>query len=490
MRNTLPGTIRFLLTSLLLAMCAGCHTRYYAISDAPDMGEHIRTKYKYWIVDSAAGKGRCQLPYSAMMPDVFSSYGNGIPIEISPLAMTGFDRWSCYESTSNLDTGSNMSRADREVLQAIFGATGLWLIPLGIMAIYSIDFNGEEGIRDYIIKIPGSDTPALSQLRVYERKDRMTGLCLGLPIPYACYYGNPAPEAFAQGRGFSSHNFSKDRADPSPSAAERAFIYGLAARLKALEDRGVINEKVARNSQKVRDGIIEERRKEAAKLRAQEEERRLADKRSREEEARKAQQQLERQRMAQMQRIMAEQQKQREAAIRQTLQHPQPSASAHQAPYRIHYLERDSVSDFAYRFALELNGEPSIQTFFSIQKVFADEVRSAYHLEYPSADVSTLRIAVHPRLVNGRVEGSAEVLTINPISLSYDANTRRGKLSVRFNPSQYEEARAWARKNIETLARDKNIALVTGRLPPEATYYSLGETVKDGNILEIEFKTE
>ena len=47
----------------------------------------------------------------------------------------------------------------------------------------------------------------------------------------------------------------------------------------------------------------------------------------------------------------------------------------------------------------------------------------------------------------------------------------------------------WMSYNIETLARDKNIALVTGQLPPAAKYYSLGEKV-DGNVMEIEFKTE
>lgn len=43
--------------------------------------------------------------------------------------------------------------------------------------------------------------------------------------------------------------------------------------------------------------------------------------------------------------------------------------------------------------------------------------------------------------------------------------------------------------NIICLVRDKNIALTTGQLPPAATYYSLGEKV-DGNVMEIEFKTE
>ena len=91
---------------------------------------------------------------------------------------------------------------------------------------------------------------------------------------------------------------------------------------------------------------------------------------------------------------------------------------------------------------------------------------------------------------NGKmITGRAAVLTIKPTSLTYDANTRRGKMAVKFGVGQAEEARAWIHRNIKTLARDKNIALTTGQLPPEATYYPLGEKV-DGNVMEIEFKTE
>ena len=165
------------------------------------------------------------------------------------------------------------------------------------------------------------------------------------------------------------------------------------------------------------------------------------------------------------------------------------NALPNKPPYRIIDLAREKDSDFAYAFTLELSGDASIQTFFGIQAMFANEVRAAYQMEYPNANISTLRVVVQPRLSNGKIVGRAEVLTITPVSLSYDAGSRRGRLSVRFNPGQAEEARAWIRKNIETLARDKNIALMTGQLPPAATYYSLGEKI-DGNVIEIEFKTE
>ena len=178
----------------------------------------------------------------------------------------------------------------------------------------------------------------------------------------------------------------------------------------------------------------------------------------------------------------------REQNIAKTL-HGDANGNRLAAPYRILELARDQDSDFAYVFSLELNGKPSIMTFFEVQEAFADEVRIAYQKEHPGVDVSVLKVPVAPKLVNGRIEGRAEVLTIVPVSLSYDASTRRGRLSVRFNDGQMESARAWIRRNIETLARDKNIALVTGQLPPPATYYSLGEKI-DGNVMEIEFKTE
>lgn len=178
--------------------------------------------------------------------------------------------------------------------------------------------------------------------------------------------------------------------------------------------------------------------------------------------------------------------------IARTMQRP-PAGNARQAPYRLVYLERERDCGFAYRFALELNGEPSVQTFFGIQNIFADEVRTAYQLEFPNADVTSLRIAVRPKLINGKIEGRAVVLTITPVSLVYDPLTRKGKISVKFDENQYAEAREWARKNIETLVRDKNIVIETGELPPPGRYLSGSELVADtlqGKVLEMEFKAE
>ena len=116
-------------------------------------------------------------------------------------------------------------------------------------------------------------------------------------------------------------------------------------------------------------------------------------------------------------------------------------------------------------------------------------------MEYISVAEAARRWGLSERSVRnycaeGRVEGRAVVLSVSVVSLKYDPNTRKGILAAKVGANQYEDARNWIRKNIETLARDKNIALTTGEIPPAAKFYLGREELKDGNVLEIEFKTE
>ena len=138
---------------------------------------------------------------------------------------------------------------------------------------------------------------------------------------------------------------------------------------------------------------------------------------------------------------------------------------------------------------IKMSGECSIEAFFEIQQKFEESLRNAYRRAHPSVKADSLVVDVRPSLDNGRISGRAAVLTITPEALSYDAVTRRGRLSVRFSPGQAEWAREWARRNIENLVRDKNILLTTGERPPPGHYTSLSEKW-NGDILEIEFRTE
>ena len=160
--------------------------------------------------------------------------------------------------------------------------------------------------------------------------------------------------------------------------------------------------------------------------------------------------------------------------------------------YDIKLCERESGNDFAYCFVLDLIGnDKSLRTFRYVQKEFREAIKEDYAESFPGVDKNVLFVDFPEyKLKDGKIEGRAVVLTIAVSSLTYDPNTRKGILAVRVNANQYEEARKWVRKNIETLARDKNIALTTGEIPPAAKFYLGREELKDGNILEVEFRTE
>ena len=170
-----------------------------------------------------------------------------------------------------------------------------------------------------------------------------------------------------------------------------------------------------------------------------------------------------------------------------------PSTSTQSSEYRIIAFNRESGTEFAYRFILELIDENkrSLQTLRRVQQEFRHAVKEDYVESVPSVAAKELYVDFPEyELKDGRIEGRAVVLTISVTSLSHDPKTRTGRLAVKVNANQYEEARKWIRKNIETLARDKNIALTTGEIPPAAKFYLGKEELKDGNVLEIEFKTE
>ena len=168
-----------------------------------------------------------------------------------------------------------------------------------------------------------------------------------------------------------------------------------------------------------------------------------------------------------------------------------PSLPQH-AAYKIISCERDSRDAFSYSFVLELKDDDnSLRTFRDIQQEFRSVLREDYVESTPGME-NQKQYVDFPEysLENSKIIGRATILSITPVQMKYDPNTRTGRLAVKVNANQYEEARKWIRKNIETLARDKNIALVTGEIPPAAKFYLGKEELKDGNVLEIEFKTE
>jgi len=155
--------------------------------------------------------------------------------------------------------------------------------------------------------------------------------------------------------------------------------------------------------------------------------------------------------------------------------------------------ERIAGSDFAYDFRLELTdkGANDLAKFHAVQQEFRNAIKKEYLESFPNADRHSVYVDFPLyKLADGKIEGRAIVLSMTVMKMTYDVGTRKGIMAMKISSGQFAAARKYIRKNIETLARDKNIALTTGEIPPAAKFYLGREELKDGNILEIEFKTE
>ena len=93
-------------------------------------------------------------------------------------------------------------------------------------------------------------------------------------------------------------------------------------------------------------------------------------------------------------------------------------------------------------------------------------------------------------LDSGRIYGRGVVLTISVEAMSYDPLSRKGRLSIRINTNQFEEARQWVRNNIVDLAMEAKEKVRGDGFSLGTRFYSESETMKENGILEVEFITE
>ena len=181
-------------------------------------------------------------------------------------------------------------------------------------------------------------------------------------------------------------------------------------------------------------------------------------------------------------------------ADRPALQAPaKKNGSKKKKAYDILSLERSIEGAFAYRFELELadGEETTLKVLKSVKQDFRKAIRDDYAESFTGSSVASLFVEFPQFMLrDGRIVGKAVVMSMVVMSMKYDPLTRTGRMAVCLSGGQFEETRKWIRRNIEALARDKNSALTTGKLPPAAKFYLGREELKDGNMLEIESKTE
>ena len=159
--------------------------------------------------------------------------------------------------------------------------------------------------------------------------------------------------------------------------------------------------------------------------------------------------------------------------------------------YEIVEFSKDDDCAYRYSFALKRRDSSSVAVRESreLKKILRAMIREDYLLSFPDASRSVVIDFPKFSLQNGRVVGKAVALTFSVASLQYDSHRRTGVLRIRIGENQFEDARKYARKNIESIARDKNIALDAKNIPPSAVFYLEGEKL-NGGMLEISFRVE
>lgn len=161
--------------------------------------------------------------------------------------------------------------------------------------------------------------------------------------------------------------------------------------------------------------------------------------------------------------------------------------------YDIDLFERIPEEEFAYRFKLSVKEGCSLglDHVRRIKQELRVSVEEDFRAACGGASGESIQVDFPEFSTKASViEGRAEVTRIGVTSLTYDARTQKGVIAVRIGSRSFEDARAWVRKNIETIVRDKNIALTTGKVPQDKRFFLGAERVLSGNVLEIEFETE
>lgn len=155
-------------------------------------------------------------------------------------------------------------------------------------------------------------------------------------------------------------------------------------------------------------------------------------------------------------------------------------------------IEFNQIEDHpgVYRLTLESPDLMTADQRTYIQEYFRGRAAESF-AKVTLLDSNRVAVAVLSEDIESNCyRGVAAACGVDDITLSYNPDTRKGTLAMKIRKGDFSGTRELIRKHIEEIVRDKNIQLATGVPPPPGQYYLLDESVKDGNVLEVKFKTE
>lgn len=162
-------------------------------------------------------------------------------------------------------------------------------------------------------------------------------------------------------------------------------------------------------------------------------------------------------------------------------------------PFEINELENEGDHDFAYRFSLSKKkvGGLTPLDVNEIRNAFHAVIRSIYVMKHRELNPRALAVDfVEFTVTDGHIRGKVVVVTTEVDSVSYDSVSRKGRIAVRVNVNQLDDARRLIRKRIGEFASRSNIVVEGDAIPSGARFYTESETLNDNGILEVDFRTE
>ena len=412
----------------LVWLVTGCtiHTRLASATNVEDVGPQIQTRYKYYVV------GTSEMSYSIWQrggdDHVAWERRNEDYMQMQPDV---FATGGIPITVLNPHGGLYGDAKDAIMESTPFTAVATFLCPFSLGIIPS--FQGQTYPFNREIYLFDDVTPAGS-FEGYRRTDTAMSIFFS-PLPLLCLHFGPQFKDLENSRTITARKIEWSWPDHGDASWRKDFFskseaYAIASKLKEMEDEGLMD-----------DNMVLLAKQAWAKHK-----------------------------------INTSPSDANGTAVR---------LDERRSPYRILRCKRVSENGYAFVVELATSNNDVLRTFQSIQDDFRSVLKRGYLKSHIGIQPQELVVDFTGYGVkDGRVEGKAVVVSLQPIACTYDAARRRGRVAIRFGAGQYEAARNYARRHIEEVARKSNIVHTEGDALPSGRYYSLDERLASDYALK------
>ena len=162
-----------------------------------------------------------------------------------------------------------------------------------------------------------------------------------------------------------------------------------------------------------------------------------------------------------------------------------------ESPWEIETVEAFRGGRAVYLVTIRDAAKKAFEVEREVRPEIERNLREAFVASMPGMDGQRVKAYAVAEYEGRAIRFRGVAFSVQPLTdgWRYDADTQRGSVRLRISEGMSpDEAKRWARENIEAIVKEKNVALEVGALPPSgAVYRSLGESLEDG-VLTVEFE--